>query len=97
MSMEWVNANESLPCSNRIVIAYLEGWQGHSGVTWVRKGYSKMVRWGDDVPKGPNETDAIGWSREAMSNAMKEHGADFLLVTHWAYITVPPGVEPCTN
>jgi len=86
--IEWIKSSERLPPKNQKVLAWLAGFQFHTGVAWRRCGYAFMVR-------HPQESSSVkdDWSRSFYEDALKVIGADSLEVTHWAELTPPEGIE----
>ena len=78
--MNWEDASITLPDANRKVLAWLDGYEFHSDVRWVREGYAFMWR-------HPNEktSDANGWAIGPYEQALKDIGAQHLEITHWHY------------
>jgi hypothetical protein len=82
--MEWISCEKELPPFNQLVIAWIDGRQEHSGLTWGREGYAFMVRHDDQ------HTVANGWSLSHYDEAIKKLGADFAFITHWHPLLPPP-------
>lgn len=83
-----IASTDELPRANLRVVAWLEGFQEHSGVRWERKGWAFMVR-------HPDETSSVadGWSRSFYEDALKDLGADSLFVTSWFRLPAPPNID----
>ena len=82
--IDWHKVGDSLPDPNKRVVALLEGFCEHSGVSWVRGGYAFMVRHPDAQDSMPD-----GWARRFYEDAVNALDADVLIVTHWSELNAP--------
>ena len=73
----WTATKDAMPEKSRGLLAFCQGFEAHSGVTWLRTGFAFMVWHG------------TGWSEQHMKDARKLLAADSLEVTHWMYLVVP--------
>lgn len=85
VSLPW---QKGLPPFNKLVVAWLEGAQEHSGVSWKRTGFAFMVRHNE-----PSHTVADEWSRESYEKALKGMGADYASVVSWLPLEEPKHVQ----
>ena len=83
--IDWIDCNDELPPFNKRVLAWMEGEQWHSDVKWWREGYAFMVRHDSD-----EFVVLDGWASSFYDDALRTLSADSLIVTHWAWLNVPP-------
>ena len=69
---------EGLPEKSQKVLAWLEGFEDHTGRTWTRCGFAFMYR-----HPGLQSSVKDGWARGPYEEALKAIGADALEVKRW--------------